>query len=224
MDIARQYSNNKLNEGLVVFAESQTKARGRIGRSWVSKENENITFSILLYPDSKMINQLTIASSVIISQYLETINLSPEIKWPNDVLINQKKIAGILVESHFQEGSETSAIVGIGLNVNDYPQIELTNGKITTSISNEIGHTIDRTQILVALLKSFNDIYISNIRWDQIFTYWKKHLITIGRKVTITTNNNIEISGIAESVDNNGALVVRKQNGEIEHINYGEIV
>ena len=77
MDIARKYSNDSRNDGLVVFAEHQTKARGRLGRDWISAQNQNITFSILVYPDSEMINQLTIASSLIISRFLDSINLLP---------------------------------------------------------------------------------------------------------------------------------------------------
>ena len=224
MDIARKYSNDSRNDGLVVFAEHQTKARGRLGRDWISQQNQNITFSILVYPDSEMINQLTIASSVIIARFLESIDLVPQIKWPNDVLVNNKKIAGILVESLFQENIPTSAIIGIGLNVNFFPSTELPNGKTATSISHELGHTIDRSIILIDLIKQFNSFYTKEDLWDSIFEYWNQHLITLGQNITIKTNNQIQITGIAESVNQSGALKVRKQNGNIEYIDYGEII
>lgn len=224
MDDARKYVGDLSNDGLVIFAEHQTKARGRQGRDWISEQNQNITFSILVYPDGEMINQLTILSSVIISRFLESIQLKPQIKWPNDVLVNNKKIAGILVESLYQENTPTSAIIGIGLNVNYFPSVELTNGKTATSISHELGHTIDRSIILINLLKQFNSFYTKEHPWESIFEYWNQHLITLGQNITIKTNNQIQITGIAECVNQSGALQVRKENGDIEFIDYGEII
>ena len=224
MDVARKYSNDSLNDGLVVFAEHQTNARGRLGRDWISEQNQNITFSILVYPNPEMINQLTILSSVIIARFLESIQLNPQIKWPNDVLVNNKKIAGILVESLFQENNPTCAIIGIGLNVNFFPSVESTNGKIATSISHELGHTIDRSIILIDLLKQFNNFYTEEDSWESIFEYWNQHLVTLGQNITIQTNNQIQITGIAESVNKSGALKIKKDNGDIEYIDYGEII
>lgn len=224
MDDARKYVGDLSNDGLVIFAEHQTKARGRQGRDWISEQNQNITFSILVYPDREMINQLTILSSVIIARFLESIQLNPQIKWPNDVLVNNKKIAGILVESLYQENTPTSAIIGIGLNVNYFPSVELTNGKTATSISHELGHTIDRSIILINLLKQFNSFYTKEHPWESIFEYWNQHLITLGQNITIKTNNQIQITGIAECVNQSGALQVRKENGDIEFIDYGEII
>lgn len=224
MDDARKYAGDLSNDGLVVFAEHQTKARGRLGRDWISEQNQNITFSILVYPDQEMLNQLTILSSVIIARFLESIQLNPQIKWPNDVLVNNKKIAGILVESLYQENNPTSAIIGIGLNVDYFPSVELTNGKTATSISHELGHTIDRSIIIINLLKQFNSFYTKEHSWESIFEYWNQHLITLGQNITIQTNNQIQITGIAECVNQSGALQVRKENGDIEFIDYGEII
>ena len=147
-DIARQQALSKAPEGTAVIADRQTTGRGRLRREWVSPQG-NIAVTIVLYPARKDLHFLTMLASLAVLYSIEkTTGLKCQLKWPNDVLINNKKVCGILLESQAASDSVDYAIIGIGINVNmklaDYPEI----ASIATSLADETGKEISRAVLL----------------------------------------------------------------------------
>src|ERR1700744_4980705 len=162
-DVVEKLARDGVKEGVVVFAESQTRGRGRLGRKWVSPANKGLWFSILLRPvlRPQEMTQLTVASATALRRaIIAETGLRPEIKWPNDLLINGKKVAGILTELSAESDRVKHIILGIGVDVNlgaaEFPQ-ELR--KIATSLKIEAGKAISRADLAVEILRELDVDY-----------------------------------------------------------------
>src|SRR5262245_58820512 len=156
-DVADKLARDGVREGVVVFAESQSKGRGRLGRKWISPAKKGLWFSVLLRPDLRPheATQLTVASATALRRSIEShTGLKTEIKWPNDMLIRGRKAAGILTELHAEVDRIQHVILGIGLDVNlspgDFPA-ELR--KVATSLKTELGKPVPRPELAVAILR-----------------------------------------------------------------------
>jgi BirA family biotin operon repressor/biotin-[acetyl-CoA-carboxylase] ligase len=159
-DIARQQALRKSPEGTAVIADRQTTGRGRLKRPWVSPEG-NIAVSVVLYPDRKNLHFLTMLAALAVLYSIEkTTAVKCQLKWPNDVLINGKKVCGILLESKASADSVDYAIIGIGINVNmkmaDYPEI----ASIATSLAAEMDREVSRTELLGNLFSEMEKLYL----------------------------------------------------------------
>jgi BirA family biotin operon repressor/biotin-[acetyl-CoA-carboxylase] ligase len=227
-DIIEKFARDGVKEGVVVFAESQTKGRGRLGRKWASPSKKGLWFSILLRPDLRPheTTQLTVASATALRRAIETqTSLKPEIKWPNDILIRGKKVAGILTELNAEVDRVKYVIIGIGVDVNlnsrDFPP-ELK--KIATSLKIELGKTISRAELAVTILREFDADYrrICSSEFEDVAEEWEKHCKTIGEEVVIRTGAR-EIRGRAESLAEDGALLLRTEHGRPERIVGGDV-
>jgi BirA family biotin operon repressor/biotin-[acetyl-CoA-carboxylase] ligase len=217
-----------VREGAVVFAESQTKGRGRLGRKWLSPMNKGLWFSLLLRPDLRPqeATQLTVASATALRRAIRShTGLEPEIKWPNDILIGGKKVAGILTELNAELDRVGYVILGIGVDVNldagDFPS-ELR--KAATSVKAELGKAVSRAELAVAILREFDDDYgrICSGQFPALADEWEQHCATIGRAVTIRIGDR-QIRGRAESLDEDGALLLRTTHGHLERIIGGDV-
>ncbi|MCF8260597.1 MAG: biotin--[acetyl-CoA-carboxylase] ligase [Melioribacteraceae bacterium] len=210
--------------GTVVFAEFQTKGRGRKDREWVSQKGLNLTFSILITKKLKKINVNLIhfAASLSVAQALENLfQLNINLKWPNDVLVGEKKIAGILLESISKGEKINRLVVGIGINVNQ-PTF---SGKFNiqpTSTKIELKRIVSRERLLSEILNILESNY-RTLRKDplKIMNDWRARCKMIGEKIRIV-DENIDKYGILEDIDNEG-YVLLKTNGKVEKINYGDI-
>src|SRR5471030_3146594 len=153
-DVIEKLARDGVKEGVVVFAESQTKGRGRLGRKWISPAHKGLWFSILLRPDLRPqeTTQLTVAAATALRRAIESeTNLKPEIKWPNDILIGGKKIAGILTELSAEVDRVKHIILGIGVDVNlDANEFPAELRKTATSLKIEAGEMISRAELAVA--------------------------------------------------------------------------
>ena len=227
-DIIEKMAIDGVSEGVVVFAESQTKGRGRLGRSWHSLPRKGLWFSILLRPDlyPRASMQITIAAATAIRNAIYKLTQLPAlIKWPNDVVIGGKKVAGILNEISAETDRIKYSILGIGINVNheitDFPG-ELKN--IATSIKIEKGEHINRAELAVATLEELDKYYqkILNRQFQEIADEWIHYCSTIGRNVTIRLPDRV-VQGRAESLDSDGCLLVRKSHGHLERIVGGDV-
>ncbi len=204
-------------EGLVVFAESQTKGRGRRGRSWLSPRGKGLWFSVLLRPifSPRAMSRITIAASVAIARAIrQTAALDARIKWPNDVTIGDRKVAGILTELQ-----NNVAILGVGINVNcqreDFPP-EL--AATATSIALETGHRQDRVALAAAALAALDDCYrCAQTDFDAVIAEWARWCSTIGRQISLKMGER-RIEGLALALDSDGALLLRQDNGRVERI------
>ena len=159
-DVIEKLARDGVKEGVVVFAESQTKGRGRLGRKWISPAHKGLWFSILLRPDLRPqeATQLTVASATALRRAITAeTGLKPEIKWPNDILICGKKVAGILTELSAEVDRVRHIILGIGVDVNlDAGELPAELRKNATSLKIESGEVISRAEMAVAILRELD--------------------------------------------------------------------
>jgi BirA family transcriptional regulator, biotin operon repressor / biotin---[acetyl-CoA-carboxylase] ligase len=217
-DRAKALADEGAEHGEVVVAERQTAGRGRRGRTWVSTPRRNVAFSVILRPDElppARAAELTLVAAVAVCDALRLAGVDAGIKWPNDVLVGGKKIAGILTEMAAESDRVHWAVVGVGVNVNarpeDFPE-ELR--REATSVLIERGHPAPRALFLAACLTSLEDWYDHHAEegFAPIRTAWKARSVTLGRRVTVKTDTG-DVTGLAEDIDESGALLVRTPAG-----------
>jgi BirA family biotin operon repressor/biotin-[acetyl-CoA-carboxylase] ligase len=227
-DVIEKLARDGVKEGAVVFAESQTKGRGRLGRKWISPGRKGLWFSVLLRPDLRPqeTTQLTVASVTALRRAIQSeTGLHPEIKWPNDIVIGGKKVAGILTELSAELDRVRHVILGIGVDVNlgagEFPP-ELR--KLATSLKIESGRAISRAELATAILRELDADYarICGGGFAEVADEWQEHCKTIGRQVTIQIGER-RIRGRAESLDDDGALLLRTDHGRLERITGGDV-
>lgn len=227
-DIIEKLARDDVKEGVVVFAESQTKGRGRLGRKWISPSRKGLWFSILLRPELRPqeTTQLTVAAATAIRRAIAaTPGLKPKIKWPNDILLSGRKVAGILTELSAELDRVKHIILGIGVDVNlsgaEYPP-ELR--KLATSLKIETGKTISRPELAVEILRELDHEYarVCGGKFEAVADEWEEHCETIGHPVTIQVGER-RIRGRAESLDDDGALLLRTEYGQLERITGGDV-
>jgi BirA family biotin operon repressor/biotin-[acetyl-CoA-carboxylase] ligase len=225
---AKEFARKGEPHGTVLISRAQKKGRGRFDRVWNSPTG-GIYFSIILRPDSFTFNEATLMplwSAVAVSDSLFSYGLHPAIKWPNDVRVNEKKIAGILIESEGMENRLSWVILGIGVNLNtDLNQFPSDLEPKITSVSNELGVMVDYHVFLKQLFYQLDtqyQLYI-NKDYDTILREWKRYSDTIGRTVRIVTSSG-EILGKAWDIDRSGFLVVKTGSGEYKKITTGDCI
>ncbi|MCX7826113.1 MAG: biotin--[acetyl-CoA-carboxylase] ligase [Verrucomicrobiae bacterium] len=229
-DVAEKLGLDGAPEGVVVFAETQTRGRGRMGRPWASPRAKGLWFSVLLRPKLPMraLARLPIAASVAVAHTIrERTGLHAEIKWPNDILIGGRKCAGILAEMQAELDALKFVVLGIGLDVNcdagDFPP-EVR--EIATSLRIESGRddAINRSEMAVALLREL-DLAYTHARGDfeTLRQEWGRLCSTLGKRVMLQVGPR-RLEGVAQALDENGALLVRRDDGRTEHIMSGDVV
>ena len=227
-DVIEKLARDKVKEGVVVFAESQTKGRGRLGRRWISPARKGLWFSILLRPNLRPqeTTQLTVAAATALRRAIETeTRLKAKIKWPNDILIDGKKAAGILTELSAELDRVKHVVLGIGVDVNltaaEFPA-ELR--KLATSLKIETGKPVSRSDLAVEILRQLDRDYarICTGKFESVADEWEEHCGTIGHSVSIQVGER-RIHGRAESLDDDGALLLRTQYGQLERITAGDV-
>ncbi|NLV26875.1 MAG: biotin--[acetyl-CoA-carboxylase] ligase [Methanomicrobiales archaeon] len=226
-DLAEQGGIDELS-GMVIIAEEQTGGVGRMGRAWVSPAG-GIWVTIILQPQIPIdhLFMLTLAASVSVARVLRKMyDIGALIKWPNDIIIGDKKVAGILLELGAEGEKVQYCLLGMGIDAN--VNLDSLNQSIRgtmTSISQEVDKDIDRAVLLAAILKEFENRYEMIIQgeYDAVIREWKNFSSTIGRRVRIITLRSL-FEGEAIDVDPNGALVVKKDNGKIERVIAGDCI
>ncbi len=227
-DVIERLARDGVKEGVVVFAEAQSKGRGRLGRRWISPARKGLWFSVLLRPglQPQAATQLTVASATALCRAIrEQTTLRPEIKWPNDILINGRKVAGVLTEMGAELDHIKHLTLGIGIDVNltssEFPA-ELR--KIATSLRAESGQPVSRIDLAAEVLRQL-DLDYSRIRsgqFDAVASEWAGQCTTLGRRVTIHVGTRA-LTGRAEALDNDGALLLRTDHGHLERIMGGDV-
>ena len=223
MDEARRLAEAGMPEGTVVLAEEQTAARGRFDRVWISPVGVNLSFSVILRPGPDRLPQVNMAAALAVSRAVErTCGLVPSIKWPNDVRLGGRKVAGILVESVVRSGDAAYAVAGIGINVNfdtaSSPEIAST----ASSIMVESGRRADRGKVLRLALEGFDDLYGTVSSGGSLTRDWAEGLETLGRHVRVEWKELV-VEGRAESVDEQGNLLLRMADGSTFTASAGEV-
>jgi BirA family biotin operon repressor/biotin-[acetyl-CoA-carboxylase] ligase len=220
-DIVEHMARSQAREGLVVFAESQTKGRGRHGRAWVSPRGKGLWFSVLLRPKFKpsAAPRITVAAGVAVAHAMrKTTGLDARIKWPNDVIVAGKKVAGILTELHAEGDEIIAAILGIGIDVNC--RAEELPADIATSLQIETGKPQDRVALAAEVLAALDHFYRAD--FEAVVAEWARLSTTLGRQLIITMGAR-RIEGYAQALDGDGALLLRRDNGQLERILGGDV-
>lgn len=227
-DVLERMARDGVREGTVIFAESQTRGRGRLGRGWVSPAGRGLWFSVLLRPTLRpqAATRLTVAAAVGLSRAIRrTLPVRPEIKWPNDLMLHGRKLAGVLTELSGELDSIRHASLGIGVNANlleeDFPP-EIRG--LATSLRMVLGRPVDRPHLAAAILQELDGAYASALGdgFGKLAEEWSDQCSTLGRLVTVHAGQR-RIAGRAEALDEEGALLLRTDSGHLERIVGGDV-
>lgn len=213
--------------GTIVLAEEQTAGKGRLDRKWLSSGYENLLFTILIRPalgPDKIFILTMILAIAAIDAVKEMTGLNALIKWPNDLYINRKKLAGILTEFSVKDGFVDYVIIGLGLNVNWMPGAENELLYPATSIIAETGLRVSRNELLIHILKRFEKYYEQALsgETDDLHARWNELSLVIGRDVEVISPDEV-IKGRVVTIDREGALILKNTLGEEIRILSGDV-
>ncbi len=225
MDIAFDLGIKGEEEGTLILSEGQNRGRGRMSRSWVSPKGKGVYLSLILRPRllPNEAPKLTLLAGVAVSEAIRKITgLAALIKWPNDILIEERKVGGILTELSAEIDKVKFAVLGIGINVNT-KRAFLPAG--ASSLKEELGGMVSRTELVKQILKEIEAYYLLFGRqgFAPIAWQWKQLSSTIGKRIKVASRKNI-IEGEAVDIDNDGALLIRKDSGFIARVISGDVV
>ena len=222
MDEAARRAEAGTEEGTVVVAESQTAGRGRFGRTWVSPKG-NLYLSVVFRPTQEVLPQLTILSGVAVVRAIrKTTGLAPRIKWPNDVLVNDKKVAGILVESVVAGEDVYYAVVGIGINIRLDAEDTHNLGGLAIGLETAAGRPVAREDVLRQLLLELDVLYLQSTQSRPPLEEWVALLETLGQRVRVDWREETWV-GQAERVDQIGNLLLRLDDGRLVTLTAGDV-
>ncbi|MFH0768014.1 MAG: biotin--[acetyl-CoA-carboxylase] ligase [Chloroflexota bacterium] len=222
MEVARREAQQDAAEGTVIVTDEQTAGRGRLRRVWFSPKG-SVALSIILYPSIAELPSLIMLASLSVVHSIKAVTgLKAQIKWPNDVLINDRKVCGILIESDVQGNTVNYTNIGIGINVNfrmaDFPELL----SIATSLSDELGRDVSRLGLVRCLLVEIEKLYLVLSTGGSIYEEWQGNLVTLGKRVRAHTGETV-YEGIAESVARDGSLMLRGFDGNLTKIVAGDV-
>lgn len=226
VDARRKAEEGALN-GTLIVADTQTAGRGRRGRSWESEKGETISASLILRPDipPDKAPMLTLVMAVSVTRAIEEETaLSCQIKWPNDLVVNQKKVCGILTEMSVKKNTIDYVVIGFGINSNNQtiPQ-ELADK--ATSLKLEAGAHINRASLIAKAVRYFEEDYerfLKTLDLSEFLEEYNNHLVNRNRRVRVLEPNG-EYEALALGVNEAGELMVQKEDGEICYVYSGEV-
>ena len=225
--IAKFLANHSAEEGTVLISEIQTKARGRLGKKWEAPEG-GIWMSLILRPQvpPARIGLITLATGVAIAKSIRSLGVDARIKWPNDVLIHGKKISGVLTEVNATFNEIDWIVVGIGIDSNlkleDFSE-DIRIG--TTTLTEELPTKVDENELIAVFLNEFENVYklYKDGEIETILKDWRDLADTIGKYVNITQTGGKITQGYVVGINNEGSLIIERQDGTLEKIISGEL-
>jgi BirA family biotin operon repressor/biotin-[acetyl-CoA-carboxylase] ligase len=213
-------------DGTLVITDDQPAGRGRIGRKWRGLSRAQVLLSLVLRPNFPPY-YLVMASALAVAESVETAGAAAGIKWPNDVLVDGRKVCGILIETAHDDQGAPFAILGIGLNVNGSLRDDPALAAQATTLADVVGHVVAREVLAAAMLSRLDTLY-ARLRTGgeagrgAVWEAWRARLLTLGTQVRIAQHAR-EVVGIAEAVDTDGALLVRHADGGVTSITWGDV-
>ena len=221
-DLARELARAGAAEGTVVLAGRQTAGRGRLGRSWISPTG-GLYLTVVLRPPAEHLKALVIIAALAVARAIERLaGLQTSLKWPNDVLVAGRKISGILSESELVGEGVSYALVGIGVNVNADMAAYGEATPLATSVMTELGREVSREGLAAGILNEFEALYLAAQAGEPIHKEWRARLGTLGKEVQVRFGEQVE-EGLAEDVDADGNLVLRRADGSRVTIAAGDV-
>jgi BirA family biotin operon repressor/biotin-[acetyl-CoA-carboxylase] ligase len=226
MDVARDAALHGAAEGTLAAADEQTAGRGRIGRSWITPPATNLAATLLLRPPASVLRDIAMITPLAICLAVEDVaGVRADIKWPNDVQIGGKKLAGVLIEvprPPAASGGTSIVLVGSGINVNFDPREHEEIRDIATSLRAELGRDTEREALLASYLGHFERKYGEAKSGVSARDRWRERLITIGQQVRAQWEGGAA-EGLAEDVDTDGALLIRTADGSLTRVEAGDV-
>jgi BirA family biotin operon repressor/biotin-[acetyl-CoA-carboxylase] ligase len=221
-DLARELAQAGAAEGTVVLAGRQTAGRGRLDRSWISPRG-GLYFTVILRPAAEHLKALVIIAALAVARAIERLTgLQTSLKWPNDVLVAGRKLSGILSESELVGEGVSYALVGMGVNVNADMAAYGEAAPSATSVMMELGREVSREALAAGILNEFEGLYLAAQAGEAIDQEWRARLSTLGKEVRVRFGEQVE-EGLAEDVDSDGSLILRRANGSRVTIAAGDV-
>ena len=217
-----------LPSGVVILSDEQTQGVGRLNRTWISPKGVNLYLSLLLrpYQPIREFPLFSLATALAAVQAIRAVTkLEAVVKWPNDILLNDKKIAGILLEAGNKAGESPYLVIGIGVNVNwDEADIPKDIADQTTSLKTAVGHVIDRNDLVNELLIALSEQWTLLDKWpsDLLITNLSEVCVTLGKRVRVTTADKT-IEGIASGISKEGGLILQLADNSQRTIYAGDV-
>lgn len=220
-DLAQAWLRAGAPAGAVVIADEQLKGRGRRGHFWHTPPGVALAVSVILRPERGALHQVTMLGALAIAETLTALGATQVgIKWANDVLLNGRKVSGVLSEAIWDRDRLIGAVLGMGVNVRvDFSDTDLAVKAI--SIEPALGIKVNRAEMLVTLLRRV-DFWAAQLGTRALFQAWRSRLVTPGQQVTIM-DDQTTISGTAIDVDEQGALLVRDADGVLRRVIAGDL-
>jgi len=220
--VAKELAQEGAQEGTLVITDFQSQGRGRLQRRWWSSPGENLLFSIIFRPPFELTQtfRLTVLSSLAVTEAIrQETGLEALIKWPNDVYIKGKKVSGILSEQGVKGKQLQYVVVGIGINVNSDPSTHPEIRGMATSIKVELGQSFSRLRLLKVILELIEGYYYALKKDDfsSIRQTWDSLSLIKGKRVKVVSRGDLQ-EGVAESIDQEGFLVLRDYSGRKRRI------
>ncbi len=215
-DLALEWLREGAASGAVIVTNEQVKGRGRLGRTWHTPPKTALIVSIILHPRREHLPQMTMLGAVAIAEMVESSGLQAEIKWPNDVQVNGKKVSGVLAEAAWDGERLRGVALGMGVNVRiDFSGTELA----TTAISLEtaLGKRLNRLDLLATLAGRL-DYWYGRVGSTALFEAWRGRLNMLGKQIAVGN-----VTGTAEAVVVDGTLLIREADGNLRRVIAGDI-
>lgn len=225
--LARTLATQGAPEGTLVITEEQTAGRGRRGKSWVSPPGANLLFSLLLRPplEGERVFVLTMVLALAGLKAVKTVSgVKAMIKWPNDLYVETRKLAGILTEFSVKGKKVDWVVLGMGMNVGWHPEVPEGSGAPATSLLEETGQRVSRNDLLLEILTGFEALYRDVLRGNMqpLYEEWNKNCVILGKAVVIEFDRE-RMEGRALRIDDCGALIVEDATGNERRILTGDV-
>jgi BirA family biotin operon repressor/biotin-[acetyl-CoA-carboxylase] ligase len=230
-EVAHELARNGAPHGTIVIADSQTRGKGRLERRWISPPGVNLYISFVLRPHMPIVDVpfITFTAAIALSEAISSFGVDSSIKWPNDVLVGGKKVAGILTEAEPDNDKVSFVVLGAGVNINMTREMLAAElGDVAagaTSLLAESGSSIDRSHFAVVFINQMERWYgeFVNLGKDHIIREWTRRCGMIGRRVEIRCDDKV-LKGTAQGINPSGYLLVKTEDGSTEKVVAGDIV
>lgn len=225
---AKKLAEGGQEHGTVVISEEQTIGRGRLGRNWVSPKYKGIWMSIILRPNiiTENISQITLLGAAAVQKAIMKMGIKTSIKWPNDIVLNSKKVCGILTEMSGEVDHINYLVMGIGINVNlEEEDLPFDLKDVATSLTLESGKYVDRKTLLANVLNTFEELYndfVENGNIKETIDICRENSVLIGKEIQLINRGKVTTAK-AIDISDQGELVVENCKGNVEYIVSGEV-
>lgn len=225
-DEAMKWAKNGASDLSLVVADEQTLGRGRLDRPWFTPPKTALAFSLIIRPthaEKPLLSRTVGLAALALSDVLQTLDLNPQIKWPNDILLNGRKLAGILIEATWFEDEVQSIVIGMGINIakGSVPSTDIL-GFPATSLENTLGYLPDRNVILHAIIANIIALR-PHMGTDSFMSSWESKLAYNGRQVRVEMGGGNVVLGKVTGLESDGSLKLRGDDGKTISVRFGDV-